>query len=203
MNRRELITLLGGIATWPLAARAQQDVRVRRIGIVSGFTELEMQPLLGAFREQLKVQGWVESQNLVIDVRLSGANFDRMKDDAGALLTLNPDLIIAQGTPGVTAVRQNSRTVPVVFVLVADPVQQGFIESLAHPGGNTTGFTNFQFSIGGKWLDLLRQVDQRIKHVTLISDPLNPNASLFSAFIENAGRLVSLENHHSPSDKSI
>jgi putative ABC transport system substrate-binding protein len=193
MNRRELITLLGGIATWPLAARAQQDVRARRIGIVSGFTELEMQPLLGAFREQLKVQGWVESQNLVIDVRLSGANFDRMKDDAGALLTLNPDLIIAQGTPGVTAVRQNSRTVPVVFVLVADPVQQGFIESLAHPGGNTTGFTNFQFSIGGKWLDLLRQVDQRIKHVTLISDPLNPNAGLFSAFIENAGRLVSLE----------
>jgi putative ABC transport system substrate-binding protein len=152
-----------------------------------------MRPLLVAFRERLRVLGWTQGQNLIVDVRLSSANYDQEKRDAGILLGLNPDLIVAQGTSVVTAVRQNSRTVPVVFILVSDPVQQGFIESLARPGGNTTGFTNFQFSIGGKWVDLLHQIDPRIKRLTLISNPLNPNAGPFAAFIENAGRSVSLE----------
>ncbi|HEX9072429.1 MAG TPA: ABC transporter substrate-binding protein [Pseudolabrys sp.] len=188
MQRREFITLLGGVAAWPLAARAQHDKEMKRIGIVTGFSETEMRPLLAAFRERLKALGWSEGGNIIIDARMSGGDHAQMKDDAGALVALNPDVILAQGTPGLTAVRQHSRTVFVVFVLVADPVRLGLVESLARPGGYATGFTNFEFPIGGKWLELLRELAPRLTHVTLIANPENPNAGQFSQFIERAGR---------------
>jgi putative ABC transport system substrate-binding protein len=177
LKRRDFITLLGGAAvTWPVAARAQQGERLRLVGIVAGFAETEFLPLLTAFRDKLKELGWIEGRNLSIEVRLGRGDFKRMTDDAGPLIALKPDVILAQGTPGLAAVREHSRTVPVVFVLVADPVRMGLIESLARPGGYATGFTNFEFTISGKWLELLKEVSPRITHITFIANPANPNA---------------------------
>ena len=116
-----------------------------------------------------------------------------MTDDAGQLIGLKPDVILAQGTPGLTAVREHSRIVPVVFVLVADPVRMGLIESLARPGGNATGLTNFEFTIGGKWLELLREASPRVAHVTYVSNPANPNADQFSRFIDSSARAAGLD----------
>ena len=138
MRRREVITLLGGAAAWPLAARAQQSEPIRLIGILAGFAEAEMQPRLAALRGKLRELGWTEGHNLSIDVRVGRGDFNRIRDDAGLLVGLKPDVIITNGTPALTAVRERSRTIPVVFVLVADPVRQGLIESLARPGPYTT-----------------------------------------------------------------
>lgn len=195
MRRREFIALVGGTAaaTWPFAVHAQQPERLRRVGIVAGLSELEMRPLLAAFRDRLHALGWTEGSNVALDVRLSNADYTQMKVDAGKLIGLGVDVIFAQGTPAVVAIRQQSSTMPVVFILVADPENLGFIESLAHPGGVTTGFTNFQFSMGGKWLDLLRQIDPRVTHVTLVTNPANPNVVPFSKLIENAGRSFAME----------
>jgi putative tryptophan/tyrosine transport system substrate-binding protein len=194
MRRREFITLLGGAAAaWPLAARAQPTERARLVGIVAGFAEAEFLPLLAAFRDKLKELGWTEGRNLSIEVRLGRGDYKRMTDDAGQLISLRPDVILAQGTPGLTAVRQHSVTVPVVFVLVADPVRMGLIESLARPGGNATGLTNFEFTIGGKWLELLREASPRVAHVTFVVNPANPNADRFSGFIESSARSAGLD----------
>jgi ABC-type uncharacterized transport system substrate-binding protein len=194
MKRREFIALLGGAAAaWPMAARAQQDGRVRLVGVVGGFAEAEMRPLLIALRDKLKELGWTEGRNLSIDARLGRGNFKRMADEAGLLIGLNPDVIVAQGTPGLTAVREHSRTVPVVFLFVADPVRTGLIESLARPGGYATGFTNFEFTIGGKWLELLKELNPRVAHVTLISNPANPAADQFSQFIAATARSAGLD----------
>ena len=193
MKRRQVLTLLGGAAAWPVTARAQQLERARLVGIVAGFAEAEFLPLLTAFREKLKELGWAEGRNLSIEVRLGRGDFKRMTDDAGELIALKPDVILAQGTPGLSAVRQQSGTVPVVFVLVADPVRMGLIESLARPGGNATGLTNFEFTIGGKWLELLREVSPRVAHVTFVSNPANPNADQFSRFVEISARSAGLD----------
>jgi putative tryptophan/tyrosine transport system substrate-binding protein len=193
MRRREFITLLGGAAAaWPLAVRAQERGRVRRIGVLTGLSESELRPLLIVFREKLKELGWLEGSNIIIEVRTSGGDLKRMIDDAGAIVGLNPDVILAVGTPGLTAVSKHSRTVPVVFVLAADPVKLGLIESLARPGGNATGFTNFEFSIGDKWLEILKGLYPQLKHVTLIANPDNLNIGQFSQFIERTGRSVAL-----------
>jgi putative ABC transport system substrate-binding protein len=183
---------LAAAAAWPFAARAQQAERPRRIGIVAGFTESEMRPLESAFREKLDALGWKEGANITLDVRLGGGDYKRMTEDAGRLVGLRPDVIVAQGTPGVVAVREHSQTVPVVFILVADPVRTGLVESLARPGGHATGFTNFEFSIGGKWLEMLREVDPGVRHVTLISHPGNPTAGQFAQHIEDVGRTVAI-----------
>jgi putative ABC transport system substrate-binding protein len=194
MKRREFLGVIGGAAAlWPVVARAQQSERMRRIGVVAGFSDAEMRPLLSAFREKLNALGWTDGRNVTIDVRLGAGDYKRMTEGAGQLISQSPDVILAQGTLGLTAVRQHSQTVPVVFVLVADPVRMGLIESLARPGGHTTGFTNFEFSIGGKWVDLLREIDPRLTHITLIANPSNPNAGQFSQFIETAGRAVAIE----------
>jgi putative ABC transport system substrate-binding protein len=193
MRRREFVTLLGGAAAWPLAARAQQLERVRLVGIVGGFAEAEFLPLFAAFRDKLKDLGWAEGRNLSIEVRLGRGDYKRMTDEAGQLIALKPDVILAQGTPGLSAVRQHSSKIPVVFVLVADPVRMGLIESLARPGGNATGLTNFEFTIGGKWLELLREVNPRIAQVTFVSNPANPNADQFSRFVESSARSTGLD----------
>jgi putative ABC transport system substrate-binding protein len=192
MRRRGFMAGLGAAAAWPLEARAQQSERSRRIGIVAGFTESEMPPLESAFREKLYSLGWKEGANVTVDVRLGGGDYKRMGEDAGRLVSLRPDVIVAQGTPGVVAVRQHSQTVPVIFIMVADPVRTGLVESLARPGGYATGFTNFEFSIGGKWLELLREVFPALEHVTLISHPGNPTAGQFAEHIEDVGRAVAI-----------
>jgi putative tryptophan/tyrosine transport system substrate-binding protein len=173
MKRREFVTLLGGAAVaWPLAARAQQDT-LRLVGVLAGFSEDEMRPLLAAFRSRMSQLGWIEGRNLAIDLRLGAGDHRRTTTEAGALVGRKPDVILAMGTPGLTAVRQHSDSVPVVFTLVADPVSTGMIESLARPGRNATGFTNFEFSIGGKWLELLKEVSPGLS--ASLSDPAGPH----------------------------
>lgn len=194
MRRRDFITLVSGVtAVWPLAARAQQSNTSRRIGVLTALSDTEMRPLLTAFREKLKERGWIEGVNLTIDVRATAGDEHQLTGGAEALISLRPDVILAQGTPGVTAVRLNDKNVSVVFVLVADPVKAGLIQSLAHPGGNSTGITNFEFSIGGKWLDLLRQLDPHLTHVTVISNPINPANLQLAQFIERVGASLALK----------
>jgi putative tryptophan/tyrosine transport system substrate-binding protein len=187
VKRREFITLIGCAAAWPLAARAQQPERMARVGLVSGFSEAEMRPVATAFRGRLRELGWSEGRNIIIDVRVAAGDYDRLIADAGMLVAEGADVIVAMGTPGLKAVQQHTRTLPVVFTMVADPVGQGLIDNLAHPGGHATGFTNFEFSIGGKWLELLRELDPRITRVTLINNPLNAaNHPLVEAITRSA-----------------
>jgi putative ABC transport system substrate-binding protein len=193
IRRRDVILLLGGAAAWPIAARAQQEERIRLVGIVSSLAEPEMQPLLTVLRDKLKELGWNEGRNLSIDTRLGRGDYKRMVDDANLLIGRKPDVIVAQGTPGLNAVREHSRAVPVVFVMVADPVRFGLIESLARPGGHATGFTNFELTIGGKWLELLKELSPGIARVTLISNSANPAADQLSRFIESTGGSAGLD----------
>jgi putative tryptophan/tyrosine transport system substrate-binding protein len=193
MRRRTFIMLMGGAAAaaWPLEAHAQQE-RVRLVGLVSGFSEDEMRPLLAAFRARLSQLGWTEGHNLAIDARLGAGDYALMTEAAGALISRNPDVIVAMGTPGLIAVRQHTRTVPVVFTVVADPVRTGMIESLARPGGHATGFTNFEFSIGGKWLELLKDLSPRLTQITTIANPNNPTADPLARYIEKTGRAIAI-----------
>jgi putative ABC transport system substrate-binding protein len=194
MKRREFIALVGGAAiAAPLAVRAQEAKRVRLVGVLTGFSDAEMRQPLKAFREKLKQLGWTEGSNVRIEARTTGGDYMRLGEHARALIGLAADVIVAMGTPGLTAVRQHTRTVPVVFMLVIDPVAQGLVESLARPGGHATGFTNFEFPIGGKWLELLRELDPRVRHVRLLTNPANPVAVPFSQFVEAAGRTVAVD----------
>jgi len=189
--RRAFITLLGGAAAWPLAARAQQVVPL--VGLVSGFSDAEFTPLATAFRGKLQQLGWTDGRNIAIQTRTSSGNFERLAEEAKMLIARNVSVIVAMGTPGLHAVQQHTRTVPIVFTLVADPVRLGLIESLSRPGGNATGFTNFELSMGGKWLELAREIYPNLGHVTLLANPANPNATSFAHFIENAGRTVGID----------
>jgi len=161
MRRREFITLLGGaIATWPLAVRAQRGDRARRIAVL--MTNAEQDPegwtRAAAFRQGLRELGWTEGQNLRIDWRWSGGHVERMRDYAAEAAALAPDLIVAIGAAHLSAVKQATRSIPIVFVLVSDPVGQGFISGLGNPGGNITGFTFVESSMFGKSLELLKQI---------------------------------------------
>jgi putative ABC transport system substrate-binding protein len=160
MKRREFITLLGGAATWTLAARAQQTERVRRIGVLtfSAESDQEGQSSVAAFREELRKLGWMEGRNSEIDIRWAAADVELMKRFAKELVTLQPDLILTSSTPATAAMLQQTRTIPIIFVLVADPVGSGFVASLPRPGGNATGFTPIVGSLGGKWVELLKEI---------------------------------------------
>jgi ABC-type uncharacterized transport system substrate-binding protein len=192
VTRRQLITLLGGAAVaWPLVAGAQQRERLRLVGVLAAFSDDEMRPMLSAFRSRMSQLGWIEGRNLAIDVRIGAADHQQTTAEAGTLVASNPDVIVTIGTPRLIAVRQHSQTVPVVFTLVGDPVRTGMIESLARPGGNATGFTNFEFSIGGKWLELLKEASPRLTHVTIIANPGNPISDPLAHIIADAGRAIS------------
>jgi putative tryptophan/tyrosine transport system substrate-binding protein len=174
MRRREFITLLGGaIATWPLAVRAQRGDRVRRIAVL--MTNAEDDPegwtRAAAFRQGLRELGWTEGQNVRIDWRWSGGDVERMRDYAAEAAALAPDLIVANGAAHLSAVKQATRSIPIVFVLVSDPVGQGFISGLGNPGGNITGFTFVESSMFGKSLELLKQVAPALTRVGFIFNP--------------------------------
>jgi len=179
MRRREFISLLGGAAAWPAVAIAQQGAKKPLVGLITALSEKEMLPIAEAFRARIKDLGWLEGQNIVVDVRATGGDYAKLDAEAGKLVAASADVIVAMGTPGLTATRQHTRTTPVVFTQVADPVGQRFIDSLAHPGGNATGLTNFEFALGGKWVELLKQIDPAISHVTLITNPSNENTTQF------------------------
>ena len=174
MTRRELIALLGTTAaTWPLGARAQQADQMRRVGVLMnlGADDAEGHARLTALTDGLQELGWSESGNLRIDYRWGAGDADRFRGYAAELVALTPDVILATGTPVVEALQRVTRAVPIVFVTVIDPVGSGFVESLARPGGNTTGFTLFEYSLSAKWAELLRELSPRVTRVAVLRDP--------------------------------
>jgi putative tryptophan/tyrosine transport system substrate-binding protein len=178
MRRREFITLLGGAAAgpsllWPLAARAQQGERMRRIGVLMTLAadDPQSQRRMTAFVQGLQQLGWTDGRNVRIDYRWSAGNAEDIRKYAAELAALAPDVILAAASPAVGALLQATRTVPIVFVNVADPVGAGFVDSLARPGGNATGFTNFEYAMGGKWLELLKEIAPRVTRVAVLRDP--------------------------------
>jgi len=175
MRRREFITLLGGAAAvWPLAARAQQADRVRRIGVLMNIEANDPQASanMTAFVDGLQKQGWTLGGNLQIEYRWGAGDASRYHRLAAELVALTPDVILAVGGTATGALQQASRTVPVVFVDTTDPVNRGLIASMARPGGNTTGFVQFEFSISGKWLELLKEISPSVSRVAVIRDPV-------------------------------
>jgi putative ABC transport system substrate-binding protein len=174
MKRREFITLLGGAAaTWPVVARAQQPDGVRRIGVLMPLAEIDpsMKLEVGAFVRRLHDLGWTEGRNLQIDYRFAAGDAERMLLLAKELVALQPDVIFCRSTPVTAALLKQTRTIPIVFAVVSDPVGDHFVESLARPGGNVTGFTNVESSLTGKWLELLKEIAPSVKRVAYIFDP--------------------------------
>jgi putative ABC transport system substrate-binding protein len=176
IRRRKFITLLGGAAfTWPLAARAQQGERMQRIGVITHFAadDRAAETHLGAFRQGLQQLGWSEGRNLRIEARWTAGDPERVRRSAAELVALAPDVILAATSLSVSALLQATRTVPIVFVQVADPVGAGFVASLPQPGGNATGFTLYEFSVGPKWLELIKEIAPRVTRVGLLRDSAN------------------------------
>jgi putative tryptophan/tyrosine transport system substrate-binding protein len=172
MKRREFITLLGGAVTWPLAARAeQQPNRMRRVGVLmTTVNDEEGQARIGAFVQRLQQRGWSDGSNVQIETRWVD-NAESIRRNAQEAVALAPDVIVATASPVVSALQQASRMVPIVFVSVIDPVGGGFVESLARPGGNATGFMLFEYGLSGKWLELLKQIAPRMTRAAVIRDP--------------------------------
>jgi putative tryptophan/tyrosine transport system substrate-binding protein len=185
IKRREFITLLGGVAFWPLAVRAEQPDRPRRIGVLTGATALVGQTR-AAFEEALQKLGWTEGRNIRIDYLSAVGDADRVRSHAAELVAMTPEVLVVTSPPVLRALRQQTHTIPIVFVHVADPVGAGFVKSLAKPGGNVTGFTNFEFSIGGKWLELVKEIAPRIGRVAVLQNPANPSAAGYLRVIDAA-----------------
>jgi putative ABC transport system substrate-binding protein len=172
MRRREFITLLGGAAAWPLASRAQQGERMRRIGVLIPYAadDPEGQARIAAFLQGLQQLGWTEGRNVRIDYRRSAGDADRARRYAAELVALAPDVILASGTSLVGPLLQATRTVPIVFPVIGDPVGAGFVDSLARPGGNATGFMSREYSLSGKWLELLKEIAPSVTRVAVLRD---------------------------------
>jgi putative tryptophan/tyrosine transport system substrate-binding protein len=176
LKRREFITLIGGaVAAWPIPARAQQAERMRRIGVLIGSAgdadDTDVQERLAAFQQGLQQLGWTDGRNVQIEYRRGAGDADRIRQFAAELVALAPDAILASGTSTAGVLQQATRTVPIVLVNVADPVGAGFVDSLARPGGNITGFLNFEYGLAGKWLELLKQIASGVTRVAVIRDP--------------------------------
>jgi putative ABC transport system substrate-binding protein len=173
MRRREFITLIGGAVALPLAARAQQPERVRRIGVLMGYAESDRQGQanIAAFRVGLQKLGWTEGRNVAIEYRWAAAEADLVQQFAKELVALQPDLILTQNTPITAAVLQQTRTIPIIFANVSDPVGSGFVAGLPRPGGNVTGLIDIDASMAGKWLGLLKEVAPRVARVAFLFNP--------------------------------
>src|SRR6516165_9212840 len=173
MRRREFITFLAGAAAaWPLATHAQEPERMRRIGVLMGALDAEdWAASVTAFREELRKLGWTEGRNIEIDTRWATADVDAMKRFAKEVVALQPDFIVTISTPATAAMLQQTSTIPIIFVLVADPVGSGFVSDLSRPGGNVTGFTPIVGTLGGKWVELLKEIAPRVAKVILLFNP--------------------------------
>jgi putative ABC transport system substrate-binding protein len=172
MRRREFILLVGGAAaTWPLAARAQEPSGVRRIGVLMNISDdPEGKARLAAFRQSLEQLGWIDGRNVRIDTKWADGDVERIRRLATEMVAQSPDVILASGSAAAAPLLQATRTVPIVFVNTPDPVGAGYVKSLARPGGNATGFLLFEYSIGGKWLDLLKQIAPEVNRVAVLRD---------------------------------
>jgi putative ABC transport system substrate-binding protein len=186
MNRREFITLLGGAAAaWPLAARAQQSAGLRRVGVLMAYADGPLaRSYTATFRRALAGTGWAEGRNIQIDERWGGGDADRLRLYAAELVDLKPDVIFAGGGRAIVALKQNTRDIPIVFEGPSDPVQQGFVASMARPGGNLTGFSSFEPSIVGKLLEALREIAPQTARVALMVHPDNPGSPLYMQLFE-------------------
>jgi ABC-type uncharacterized transport system substrate-binding protein len=189
MRRRDFITLIGGAAaTWPRAARAQQPERMRHVGVLMAWTERdpEVRARATAFKEGLQRLGWTQDRNVRIDYRWGGGDYDRLRAYAAELVGMDPDVIFAATTPALAPLSRETRSLPIVFVQVSDPVKLGFVANLARPGGNITGFANFEHAIGGKWIELLKDTAPGTTRVVIISDLQNPSQAPYLQAIEAA-----------------
>ena len=177
MRRRQFITLLGGAAAWPAVTRAQQSERMRRIAVPMNraTNNSEGQARLAAFRQALQELGWSEGRNVQMDIRYGEDNIDLERKYAAELVALSPNIVVASGTVSVTALQPISKNVPVVFAVVTYPVGVGFVDNLAHPGGNVTGFMIYEYSLPGKWLEFLKQIAPAVTQVIVFRDPTNPS----------------------------
>ena len=174
MRRRDFVSLIGGAAAaWPLSARAQQSNRVQRIGVLLAYLESDhdAQSWVSAFRQELGKLGWVEGSNIHIDVRWGTADVQAVERSAKELVALQPDFILTVSTPATAAMVQQTRTIPIIFVMVGDPVGSGFVESLSRPGGNLTGFTNNQSPLIGKWMELLKEIAPTVTRAAMLFNP--------------------------------
>ena len=202
MRRREFITLLGGTAAaWPLAARAEQSDRMRRIGVLMGFAESDptAQSWVGAFQNALAKLGWTEGSNLRIELRWAAADPDKIRSFARELVDLRPDAIFDQTTPVTGALASETQTIPIVFVYVADPIGSGFAPSLARPGGNITGFTYLEPTTGGKWVGLLKEIAPRTAHVAILFNPATtPPLKFYMPSIQAAASSFAIEASSAP-----
>ena len=178
MRRRNFLSVLGGAAAWPLAARAQPSDRMRRIGVLIGVADdAQGQARLAAFRKGMQDLGWAEGRNARFDVRFTGGAAERAQTYAAELVALAPDAILANTAAVVSTLQQQTKTIPIVFVQVLDPVSSGFVESLARPGGNITGFSGFDFGLGAKWLEILKDIVPGVTRVGVLRDPTLPGGS--------------------------
>ena len=193
MNRREVITILGGGAVaWPIEAGAQQPERMRRIGVLMGAVANgpEGQARIAAFQQGLQQLGWTEGRNVRIDIRWPGAgNADDIRKYAAELVALTPDVILATGSISMAPLLQMTRAVPIVFVQVVDPVGSGFVDSLARPGGNATGFTNFEYGLSAKWLELLKQIAPGVTRTAVLRGPAQTARGLCQPLVCHRWRL--------------
>jgi putative tryptophan/tyrosine transport system substrate-binding protein len=173
VRRREFIAGLGGAAAWPLAARAQQPDKTRRIGVLMGYAETDprVQRVFAAFRQRLAALGWSEGSNLHIDLRWTAGDINRTSSLAKELVALQPDVILTGGTPNTVAIHRQTQTIPIVFVHVSDPVGSGFVEGLSHPDGNITGFLNLEATLAEKWLELLKEIAPRTLRTAVMFNP--------------------------------
>jgi putative tryptophan/tyrosine transport system substrate-binding protein len=196
VKRREFIAGLGGAAVWPVMGRAQQAERMRHIGVLMSVIQEDPGGAADvmAFRQGLAELGWIEGRNIDVQFRWPGGDIERIQTFAKEVVGLRPDVLIGRSTPTTAALKQETATIPIIFVNVPEPAEQGFVQSLARPGGNITGFTNFEASIGGKWLQLLKEVDPRIARVAAIYNPQTaPFAGLFLRSVQSAAPTFAVE----------
>jgi putative ABC transport system substrate-binding protein len=195
MRRREFMMLLGGASAWPLAAHAQQPDRMRRVSVLMAYVESDATQLwTKTFSESLQELGWISGQNIQLDFHWPGPSLDRLRVDAAEMVRLNPDVLMAATTPAVVALQHETRSIPIVFANVADPVGQGIIASFAKPGGNTTGFGAFEFSVAGKWVQVIKEIAPSVIQIGVIFNPETaPYYRSFLPFVETASRQLGVK----------
>jgi putative tryptophan/tyrosine transport system substrate-binding protein len=197
MKRREFITLVGGAAVWPLAARAQQGQHARRIGmlIAGAESDPEARRRIAALLQTLDALGWVNERNITFEYRWETSSLDRFSSLAQELVDLQPDLLIGiSSTPAVIAFKKATHSIPIVFVNITDPVNSRIVETLAHPDGNATGFTNFEYQMVGKWMEFLKELSPQVFRIVLLFNPVTaPHAQVFMSVLEPAAKKISVE----------
>jgi putative ABC transport system substrate-binding protein len=200
IQRRECITFLGGAAAWPLAATAQQGGRLRRIGVLTPYDENDpvFKARLSALTQALAGFGWTDGRNVRIDLRWTGGDSNRLRARAQELVSLQPDIILTNGTPATVAVQRETQTISIVFANVSDPVTSGIVPRLNRPSGNITGFANFEPSMGGKWLELLSEIAPGLKRVAMMFNPDTAPVSTYMPSFQTAARSLKVTSITAP-----